>query len=75
MGAWTFLKPRFENLVGKKVSSKYKKYKYYPKLKLFFKIHYCGRDTLPVPAVGVGQWHHKQAEEVTSTPFIFENKK
>lgn len=53
MGAWTFVKPRFENLVG-------------------VKINYCGRDTLPTPAVGVGKWHQEQALHVINKPFLTE---
>lgn len=51
MGAWSFLNPRFENLLGKKIK-------------------YCGRPTLPTPAVGVGKWHQQQTSDVINKPFI-----
>ncbi|KAK5647733.1 hypothetical protein RI129_002625 [Pyrocoelia pectoralis] len=50
MGAWSFLKPRFEHLIGKN-------------------LNYCGRDTLPTPAVGVGKWHQEQVKHITTKPF------
>ncbi|XP_058809659.1 probable 2-oxoglutarate dehydrogenase E1 component DHKTD1 homolog, mitochondrial [Phymastichus coffea] len=50
MGAWTFIKPRFENLCGRK-------------------IRYCGREVLPTSAVGIGQVHQRQSEEVIVKPF------
>lgn len=50
MGAWSFLKPRFDYLIGKKLK-------------------YCGRDTLPAPAVGVGKWHQEQVQHVITRPF------
>ncbi|PSN50780.1 putative 2-oxoglutarate dehydrogenase E1 component DHKTD1 [Blattella germanica] len=50
MGAWTYMKPRFENLIGRKLK-------------------YVGRGPLATPAVGIGQIHQKQAEEVITQPF------
>lgn len=35
----------------------------------FLQIRYVGRDTLAAPAVGVGKWHQKQAEDVINDPF------
>lgn len=38
-------------------------------INFFFQIRYVGRDTLAAPAVGVGKWHQKQAEDVINDPF------
>lgn len=50
MGAWSFVKPRFENLCGRR-------------------LQFSGRESLPVPAVGVGRVHQQEAEEVIKKPF------
>ncbi|GAB0099368.1 Probable 2-oxoglutarate dehydrogenase E1 component DHKTD1 homolog, mitochondrial [Sergentomyia squamirostris] len=50
MGAWTFVKPRFENLLARKIK-------------------YSGRYPAATPAVGVGAWHHQEAQFVVTDPF------
>lgn len=50
MGAWSFVFPRFRNLVGISPS-------------------YVGRGELCQPAVGVGQEHGLEAEDVLARPF------
>lgn len=50
MGAWNFVKPRFENLIGRKIK-------------------YTGRPPIATPAVGIGEVHKKEAQEVISAPF------
>ncbi|XP_076662431.1 putative 2-oxoadipate dehydrogenase complex component E1 homolog [Halictus rubicundus] len=50
MGPWSFVKPRFENLCGRR-------------------LQYCGRKPMAAPAVGEGQVHQQEAEEVIIKPF------
>lgn len=50
MGAWSFIKPRFENLCGRQLK-------------------YCGRESMAAPAVGDGQMHQREANEVIVKPF------
>ncbi|KYM93516.1 PREDICTED: probable 2-oxoglutarate dehydrogenase E1 component DHKTD1 homolog, mitochondrial isoform X1 [Cyphomyrmex costatus] len=50
MGAWSFIKPRFENLCGRQ-------------------LRYCGRESMASPAVGDGQVHQREANEVIIKPF------
>nr|XP_031847818.1 probable 2-oxoglutarate dehydrogenase E1 component DHKTD1 homolog, mitochondrial [Nomia melanderi] len=50
MGFWSFVKPRFENLCGRR-------------------LQYCGRRSMPAPAVGEGQVHQQEAQDVISKPF------
>ncbi|KAG5337672.1 DHTK1 dehydrogenase, partial [Acromyrmex charruanus] len=50
MGAWSFIKPRFENLCGRQ-------------------LRYCGRESMASPAVGDGQMHQREANEVIIEPF------
>lgn len=52
MGAWSFIKPRFENLCGRQLK-------------------YCGRKSMAAPAVGDGQMHQREANEVIVKPFEF----
>ncbi|XP_025073767.1 probable 2-oxoglutarate dehydrogenase E1 component DHKTD1 homolog, mitochondrial [Pogonomyrmex barbatus] len=51
MGAWSFIKPRFENLCGRRLK-------------------YCGRESIAAPAVGDGQMHQQEANEVIIKPFM-----
>ncbi|KAL6266999.1 hypothetical protein P5V15_000079 [Pogonomyrmex californicus] len=51
MGAWSFIKPRFENLCGRRLK-------------------YCGRESIAAPAVGDGQMHRQEANEVIIKPFM-----
>ncbi|PNF23062.1 putative 2-oxoglutarate dehydrogenase E1 component DHKTD-like protein, mitochondrial [Cryptotermes secundus] len=51
MGAWSYIRPRFENLIGRRLK-------------------YAGRGPLATPAVGIGQLHQKEAEEVITKPFM-----
>ncbi|XP_014218375.1 probable 2-oxoglutarate dehydrogenase E1 component DHKTD1 homolog, mitochondrial [Copidosoma floridanum] len=50
MGAWNFMKIRFENLCG-------------------HKLRYSGREPLATSAVGIGQLHQRESEEVVVKPF------
>ncbi|CAK9802746.1 Probable 2-oxoglutarate dehydrogenase E1 component DHKTD1 homolog, mitochondrial [Anthophora quadrimaculata] len=50
MGAWSFVKPRFENLCGRPLK-------------------YSGRKPMAAPAVGEGQLHQQEAQEVIVRPF------
>ncbi|XP_018349892.1 PREDICTED: probable 2-oxoglutarate dehydrogenase E1 component DHKTD1, mitochondrial isoform X2 [Trachymyrmex septentrionalis] len=50
MGAWSFIKTRFENLCGRQ-------------------LRYCGRESMASPAVGDGQMHQQEANEVIIKPF------
>lgn len=50
MGAWSYIGPRFENLIGRRLK-------------------YAGRGPLATPAVGIGQLHQKEAEEVITKTF------
>lgn len=50
MGAWSFIKPRFENLCGRIIK-------------------YSGRKPMAAVAVGAGNLHQQQAQEVTVRPF------
>ncbi|XP_018378530.1 PREDICTED: probable 2-oxoglutarate dehydrogenase E1 component DHKTD1, mitochondrial isoform X2 [Trachymyrmex cornetzi] len=50
MGAWSFIKSRFENLCGRQ-------------------LRYCGRESMASPAVGDGQMHQREANEVIIKPF------
>ncbi|XP_008214961.1 probable 2-oxoglutarate dehydrogenase E1 component DHKTD1 homolog, mitochondrial isoform X1 [Nasonia vitripennis] len=50
MGAWSFVRPRFENLCGRQ-------------------LRYSGREPLATSAVGIGQLHQRQSEEVVVKPF------
>ncbi|XP_017891896.2 probable 2-oxoglutarate dehydrogenase E1 component DHKTD1 homolog, mitochondrial [Ceratina calcarata] len=50
MGAWSFVKPRFENLCGRP-------------------LRYSGRKTMAAVAVGEGQLHQQEAQEVIVRPF------
>ncbi|XP_054014443.1 probable 2-oxoglutarate dehydrogenase E1 component DHKTD1 homolog, mitochondrial [Hylaeus anthracinus] len=50
MGAWNFVKSRFENLCGRPLT-------------------YCGRKPMAAPAVGEGQLHQQEAQEVIDKPF------
>ncbi|XP_076247619.1 2-oxoadipate dehydrogenase complex component E1 isoform X1 [Calliopsis andreniformis] len=52
MGAWSFVKPRFENLCGRPLK-------------------YCGRKPMAAPAVGEGQLHQQEAQEVIVKPFTW----
>ncbi|XP_050448038.1 2-oxoadipate dehydrogenase complex component E1 isoform X2 [Cataglyphis hispanica] len=51
MGAWNFVKPRFETLCGRQLK-------------------YCGRKPMAAPAVGDGQIHQQEANDVIVKPFI-----
>lgn len=42
-------------------------YEYQPVI--VFQLKYVGRRPLATPAVGIGQVHHKEAEEVITQPF------
>ncbi|XP_020295780.1 probable 2-oxoglutarate dehydrogenase E1 component DHKTD1 homolog, mitochondrial isoform X2 [Pseudomyrmex gracilis] len=53
MGAWSFVKTRFENLCGRHIK-------------------YCGRKAMAAPAVGDGQAHQQEANEVIIKPFTTE---
>lgn len=72
MGAWAFVKPRFENMCGRKVIE----------MQLFFsllvwitvnslQIKYYGRSEGGTTAVGVSQWHKIEAADVVKSPFTF----
>lgn len=50
MGAWFFVQPRFQNLLGRQLK-------------------YAGRTNLGVPAVGVGQIHQKECQEILQRAF------
>ncbi|XP_016904834.1 2-oxoadipate dehydrogenase complex component E1 isoform X2 [Apis cerana] len=50
MGAWNFIKPRFENLCGKPIK-------------------YSGRKPMAAPAVGEGNLHQQEAQEIIIKPF------
>uniref|UniRef100_A0A131YWL7 Putative 2-oxoglutarate dehydrogenase E1 component DHKTD1 n=1 Tax=Rhipicephalus appendiculatus TaxID=34631 RepID=A0A131YWL7_RHIAP len=50
MGAWFFVQPRFQNLLGRQLK-------------------YAGRANLGVPAVGVGQIHQKECQEILQRAF------
>nr|XP_034185843.1 probable 2-oxoglutarate dehydrogenase E1 component DHKTD1 homolog, mitochondrial isoform X1 [Osmia lignaria] len=50
MGAWSFVKTRFENLCGRSLK-------------------YSGRVPMAAPAVGEGQLHQREAQEVIIKPF------
>lgn len=50
MGAWSFVQPRFQNLLGRQLK-------------------YAGRTNLGVPAVGVGQVHQKECQEILQKAF------
>ncbi|XP_015428889.1 PREDICTED: probable 2-oxoglutarate dehydrogenase E1 component DHKTD1, mitochondrial [Dufourea novaeangliae] len=50
MGPWSFVKPRFENLCGRR-------------------LQYCGRKPMAAPAVGEGQVHQQETQEVIVKPF------
>ncbi|GLH07737.1 LOW QUALITY PROTEIN: Uncharacterized protein GBIM_13164 [Gryllus bimaculatus] len=56
MGAWSYVKPRFENLLGRKLK-------------------YSGRPPLATPAVGIGEIHQKEAQDVVRTPRMKSIKK
>lgn len=72
-GAWTFVKPRFENLCGRKVSLYFTYTLQNIQIISTFdiQINYTGRYEGATPAVGVGKWHRKEAEEVISAPFDY----
>ncbi|XP_064464029.1 2-oxoadipate dehydrogenase complex component E1-like [Ornithodoros turicata] len=50
MGPWFFVRPRLENLVGKRV-------------------RYAGRGHLGTPAVGIGQVHQKEVQQILDRAF------
>lgn len=71
MGAWSFVKPRFENLCGIKVIIFF--YVIFGNITDYFVLlqpKYCGREALATPAVGVGQMHQREATEVIVKPFM-----
>ncbi|CAH1791072.1 unnamed protein product [Owenia fusiformis] len=49
-GAWSFMAPRFRNLLNTN-------------------LRYVGRGPLSMPAVGVGAWHQKEAEDIILNAF------
>lgn len=72
MGAWTFVKPRFENMCGQKVgvseenvpeSNDNHNSDFVEQLK------YYGRCEAATPAVGVSAWHKIEAADVVTGPF------
>lgn len=80
MGAWTFVQPRFENLIGKKVGSSTPHFLPPPPLPhrhterhvlipLFTQLVYCGRAEAATPATGIGKVHKREADEVVRAPF------
>lgn len=71
MGAWSFFKPRFENLCGRPVSINNILHLKKPnvKKKKKFQLHYSGQEPLAAPAVGIGQLHNLNAKEVVVRPF------
>ncbi|KAL3246016.1 hypothetical protein MRX96_057989 [Rhipicephalus microplus] len=50
MGAWSFIQPRVQNILGRQLK-------------------YAGRANLGVPAVGVGQIHQKECQEILQKAF------
>lgn len=80
MGAWSYCKPRFENLVGCKVRVVGEfEFIHLLFLLLFFLINatffwlqicYCGREASGPPAVGIGELHKAQAAHVIKAPFL-----
>lgn len=76
MGGWNFVKPRFENMCGRKVVTPtlLTKTFFFLKAKCFptashLQIKYCGRAEGGTTAVGVSQWHKAEAASVVQTPF------
>lgn len=81
MGAWTFVQPRFENLIGKKVGSNtplssppplpltYRHTERHVLIPLFTQLVYCGRAEAATPATGIGKVHKREADEVVQAPF------
>lgn len=50
MGAWSFISPRFQNIVG-------------------VKLKYAGRGVLGLPAVGIGEMHQRENQDILDQTF------
>jgi len=84
MGAWTFVRPRFENLIGQQVKilaatgGHRKSSRHFPQPTHIFpfrlsaacpQLHYCGRCEAPTPATGIGKVHKREVDEIVAAPF------
>lgn len=78
MGAWSFVAPRFENLLGIKAN------RYFATTECLFllifvlltfvlfvvlQLNYVGRKVLAAPAVGIGKVHAQEVKEILSGTF------
>jgi len=78
MGAWTFVRPRFENLIGQQVKSRpatgglrksSRHFSLPTDFPRFPQLHYCGRCEAPTPATGIGKVHKREVDEIVAAPF------
>lgn len=75
MGAWSFIKPRFENLCGRRVGSQIAIFIIIIIIEIInlhytlLQIIYSGRSSSSAPAVAIGKVHEQEAEHVITNPF------
>lgn len=69
MGAWTFVKPRFENMCGRKVVWDIHLLFINDMIVIVSQIKYYGRSEGGTVAVGVSLWHKAEAADVVKGPF------
>jgi len=55
-GAWTFVRPRIEDILSE--------------LGIITRLKYAGRRSMPTVTVGVGNWHKREVEEIISAALV-----
>ena len=69
MGAWSFVRPRFQDILNCKVSQYHNKCRIIDIIIIRLKLQYVGRPPLSAPAVGIAELHKKEIEDILKNTF------